>query len=139
MMPRNLVIGGNRSEWEFEYVARELADGARKQKAYRDGRVKWWQEQKDQVMAEIRSSGIDVVESVTAGKFDYASNSMGAAQPTITVKPELQKKLQECHTKIQQHQEAAVEYDGWIQVLEAKPDNVLKLTNADWLYFFGKI
>ena len=60
------------------------------------------------------------------------------AGPQVMVRGDLQKKLSECHTKSQSHQQAADEYDGWVQVLSANQEARLKLTQADWLYFFGK-
>jgi hypothetical protein len=69
----------------------------------------------------------------------YSNNSRGNGGPTINVRADLQTKLQECHSKIQSHQQAADEYDGWVQVLAANPEARLKLTQADWLFFFGKV
>lgn len=128
---------GIRQEWEFEYTARNLAEGAAKQKAFRLSRVDWWTEAKAKIMAEVKDSGLEISESVAAGIGSYTSTQV--AGPQVMVRADLQKKLSECHGKIQTHQQAAAEYDGWVQVLEANPENRLKLTQADWLYFFGKV
>jgi hypothetical protein len=130
------IGNGNRSEWEFEYTARNLADGAKDQKAFRLGRAQWWTEAKAKVMDEIKSTGLEVNESVAASISNYANTSMNA--PQVSIRADLQKKLTECHSKIQAHTQAADEYEGWIQVLSANPESRLKLTQADWLYFFGK-
>lgn len=131
-----MAIGsGIRDEWEFEYTASKLADGAEKQREFRVGRVAWWREAKERVMAEVREAGIEISESVAAQISNYQTGSIG---PQVMVRADLQKKLTECHQKIQSHQQAADEYDGWIQVLRANPEQRLKLTQADWLYFFGK-
>lgn len=127
---------GKRDEWEFEYTASDLAEGAARQKEFRLGRVKWWKEAKDQVMAEVKESGLEITESLAAALTNYSTQQM--AGPQVMVRADLQKKLTECHSKIQSHQWAADEYDGWVQVLSANPDARLKLTQADWLYFFGK-
>ena len=68
----------------------------------------------------------------------YWASEIEMAGPQIMVRADLRKKLAECHSKIQSHQQAADEYDGWVQVLGANPENRMKLTQADWLYFFGK-
>lgn len=128
------IGSGNRAEWEFEYTASKLAEGAAKQKEFRIGRVEWWTEAKAMVMAEVKESGLEVSESVAAGISNYTQ----MAGPQVMVRGDLQKKLSECHTKIQTHQQAADEYDGWVQVLAANPEARLKLTHADWLFFFGK-
>lgn len=127
---------GKRDEWEFEYTAAKLADGAQKQKEFREGRAKWWAEQKDALMKEVRESGIEINESVASAISNYTSAANG---PRVGVRADLQTKLSECHGKIQQHQQAVAEYDGWVQVLNANPEARLRLTQADWLFFFGKV
>ena len=129
---------GKRDEWEFTYTAIKLAEGAKAQREFRTSRVAWWTEAKAQLMAEIRESGLEVNESIAA-QANYLSTATRAIAPTINVRQDLQQKLAECHSKIQSHQQAAAEYDGWVQVLEANPENRLALTQADWLYFFGKV
>jgi hypothetical protein len=131
------IGSGQRDEWEFEYTAVKLADGAKAQREFRLGRVTWWTEAKAKVMAEVKDAGIEVTESVAASISNYATTTQMDG-PQIRVRTDLQKKLVECHNKIQGHQQAAAEYDGWVQVLAANPESRLKLTHADWLYFFGK-
>lgn len=131
------LSGSNRDNWEFEYTASKLAEGAEKQKAHRLSRVLAWTEAKDKVMAEVKESGIEVSESAAADMKSYHSTQ--SAGPRVTVRHDLQAKLTECHQKIESHRAAAAEYDGWVQVLTANPESRLKLTQSDWLYFFGKV
>lgn len=130
------VGNGKRDEWEFEYTAAKLADGALKQKEFRAGRIAWWTNAKQKLMTEVKESGIEVSESVGASLSNYTTAHQG---PQVMVRADLQKKLTECHNKIQSHQQAHDEYDGWVQVLQANPESRLKLTQGDWLYFFGKV
>ncbi len=124
----------NRKDWEFEYTAKQLADAAALKRDHRQSRVEWWEKQKEVVMAEAKESGLEIQESMTNS---YTSNAGHA--PQLGVKAELQKKFQECHTRIQKHIEAVREYDGWVQVLDAQlPQSTLKLKHADWLFFFGR-
>jgi len=124
----------NRKDWEFEYTAKQLADAAAVKRDHRQSRVEWWEKQKEAVMAEVKESGLEIQESMANS---YTSNAGYA--PQLGVKVELQKKLQECHARIQKHLEAVREYDGWMQVLEAQlPTDKLKLKHADWLFFFGR-
>lgn len=129
------IGSGNRNEWEFEYTAKALADGARKQLEFRVGRIKWWSEAKAKVMTEAKERGIEVSESVAAGVNNYTTHVAG---PQVMVRADLQSKLTECHGKIQTHEQAAAEYEGWVQMLDANPEARVKLTQADWLYFFQK-
>ena len=131
------IHGGKRDEWEFEYTASKLAEGAQAQKEFRQSRVQWWTDTYNKVMAEIKEAGILVTESSAVGSSSYANTK--AIAPSASIDERLQAKLTEAHTKIQQHQQAVAEYDGWIQVLSANPESRLKLTQADWLYFFGKV
>jgi histidinol-phosphate/aromatic aminotransferase/cobyric acid decarboxylase-like protein len=124
----------NRKDWEFEYTAKQLADAASLKRDHRQSRVEWWEAEQAKVMAEVKESGLEIQESMAQS---YLSNAGHA--PQLGVKVELQKKLQECHSRIQKHMEAVREYDGWVQVLDAQdPINKLKLKHADWLFFFGK-
>lgn len=133
------IGNGKRDEWEFEYTASKLAEGAAQQKAHRLSRVEWWKQKKAEVMAEVKESGLEISESIAA-QSNYATNSLqGARGPQISVRADLQQKLAECQQKIASHTQAAAEYDGWVQVLAANPVSRLKLQQADWLYFFGKV
>ncbi len=124
---------GNRVAWEFECPSHRVLEGAIRQKTFRLSRVEWWKEAKEKVMAEIRENGIEINESIAAVR-NYSTPL--EFTPQINVRDHLQKQLLECHKKIQAHQDAADEYEGWIQVLRANPGQRLKLTQADWLYFF---
>lgn len=130
-----------RDEWEFEYTASKLAEGAEAQKAHRLSRAAWWTDQKASLMAEVKESGLEVTESIAAqyGSTMPVGNLRGGGAPQINVRHDLQMKLVECHTKIESHTGAAAEYDGWIQVLRANPETRQKLNHEDWLYFFGKV
>lgn len=122
----------NRKEWEFSYTAEALAKAALAKKDYRQSRVTWWEKKRDEVVAEIKASGLEFNESLAT---QYSASGMRA--PQLAVKPDLQNKIQECHSRITDHMSAVREYDGWVQVLEANPTNVLSLTHDDWLFFFG--
>jgi len=132
------IGSGKRDEWEFEYTASKLAEGAAKQRTHRLDRAEWWTQKKAEVMAEVKESGLEISESI-ASQIGYATSSIqGAHGPQISVRSDLQQKLAECQQKIASHKRAAAEYDGWIQVLAANPESRLKLQQSDWLFFFGK-
>ena len=38
----------NRKDWEFEYTAKELADAALTKRNYRETRVEWWEQKKNE-------------------------------------------------------------------------------------------
>lgn len=123
----------NRDGWEFSYKGKEIAVAAEAKRVYRQSRVDWWTEEEKRIMAETKEKGLELVESVASSY----TNGAGAAKQMV-VRPEYQKKLNECHERLQKHMTAVREYDGWAQVLSANPEAELALTYADWLYFFGK-
>lgn len=130
--------GGVRGEWEFEYTAAKVADGAEAQKAFRESRVTWWRDQYAKTMAKIRESGVKVDESLAA-QLSAVANTTAYRGPSVTIDATLQEDLTEAHQKIEFHSGLVAEYDGWSQVLRANPEQRVKLTQADWLYFFGKV
>lgn len=124
----------NRKDWEFEYTAEQLANAAAIKRDYRQSRVEWWEKKKEEVMAEVKDTGLEVSESLANS---YTSNA--GRGPQVMVRADLQTKLMECHDRIQKHSSAVREYDGWTQVLESQlPTDKLKLKHADWLFFFGR-
>lgn len=133
----------NRQSWEFQYTGNDLLAGAEKQLAFRRARLAFWTSKKDEVMEEIRMSGIEITETIAAGldKMTAAANygtSMNGDMPQVSIKPELLRKLSECSQRIEAHKQAITGYAGWQQVLMANPAAQLQLTYDDWLYFFRK-
>lgn len=123
----------NRDKWEFNYLANELADAAKKKAEYRTSRENWWLEQKAAAMVKVKDGGISVSESLASS---YTSNS--GRGPQVMVRADLQANLMECHNKIIEHNRAARDYRGWEAVLRAQPATMsFTLLHADWLYFFG--
>lgn len=128
------MIVGLRNDWEFEYTAGNLADAAEKQKAHRLERKQAWIDQYRDIQAKIKDGGVTIHESVS--KHMGNTTSYGH-DPEVQIDPKLSKDLKEAHRRIQTHDDAAREYDGWIQVLRANKEDRLKLNHGDWLYFFG--
>lgn len=126
-----------RNTWKFEYTGRALAEAAAKQRDHRLERLKVWSERKDEIMKTIREKGLTVDEGNAVAMHANYSNTM-VAGPTVLVDVQLQRNLQEAHGKVSLHENAARDYDGWVQVMSANPDQVVKLNHDDWLYFFGK-
>jgi histidinol-phosphate/aromatic aminotransferase/cobyric acid decarboxylase-like protein len=129
MNPRNEM----RHTWTFPYTAAKLAEGAKAKAQWHANRLGHWNAQKKIVMAEIKESGLEVIES--GGGVSNYSHGM---RPEVMVRNDLGKKLQEAHEKIKEHHDKVQVYEGWIQVLEAQADKLLNVTADDYLFFFGK-
>lgn len=124
-----------RDEWEFEFTASKLVEATKVKIAHHAERLKWWEEAKAKVMAEVKESGIEVDEGMAAVANYSTTTNRG---PQVMVRYDLQNKLSECHHKIREHQGKLAEYTGWEQVLAGNAESRLKLNSDDYLYFFGK-
>ncbi len=128
---------GKRFEWTFQCESSKLAEGAKTQRDYRLSRVAFWKQARDRIIEEIKQSGVEISESLSAQSAVY-TGTRHRAMTQVTVRGDLQVKLSECHAKIQSHQEAADEYDAWALVLSDNSRVALTLNYGDWAYFFGK-
>lgn len=135
---RGMQMHANRSEWEFQYAARNLAKAATEQRDHRLSRLKVWEGKKAEVMAKVKESGLTIDESMAESLMNYQTTALGGRGAQIMVDSTLQRDLSECVQKINEHREAAKEYDAWVQVLEANPESRLPLKHDDWMFFFGK-
>lgn len=131
--------GTNRTEWTFTYTAKDLAEAARKQRKDRLDRRDRWEKLKGEVMAEIKEKGMSVDEGVSAQMSRMKGSTYATADdgPRIRIDPSLQYKLTQAHGRAVRHDDAAREYDGWVNALAANPAKSFDLTIDDWLYFFG--
>jgi hypothetical protein len=127
-----------REEWTFEYSAAALADAAAAQAAFRRTRFEFWSTKKSEVMQKIRDSGITVHEDIALGLLDKSYSNSVRAGAQVLVDPMLQRDLNECVTKMQNHSERARQYDGWEQVFRGNRDARVPLDHDDWMYFFGR-
>lgn len=126
-----------RNSWKFEYSGKALAAAADKQLAHRKERLKVWKKRKDEIMKEIREKGLTVDEG--NARIGHASNNYNAtmmAGPQVIVDQQLQANLAEAHSKVGVHQNFIRDYEGWVRVFEAHPEQNFKLNHDDWLHFF---
>lgn len=123
-----------RKEWEFQFTAAQLLKAASDKAKHHAERLKWWEGQQKTIMADCKKKGLSITESVAAG---YSTNN-AAFGAQITVDGTFQRKLAECHIKIEQHREKTEEYKGWVQVFEANKAQTLQLHADDYLHFFGR-
>jgi hypothetical protein len=129
-----------RAKWEFEYTASALAKAAEAQHAFRAGRITFWKEQQDEIIAKIKATGIEIHEDIAdmlSNSMKYGGTSaMGGAQ--IVIDPTMQTDLNKCFMKIKEHTELSKQYSAWKQVLDGNPESRVKLDHDDWMFFFGK-
>lgn len=126
-----------RDEWEFSYTADKLLEAAKAKQAFHEGRLKWWLDKRTEVETTIKTEGIEIDESVAAGKSDYISN-VSYRQPNVQIRNDLVRDMQECVAKVAEHQKKVKDYDAWVQVLSSQGQASFPLNQDDWLFFFGK-
>lgn len=124
-----------RHEWTFKYAGWKLAEAAIEQRAYREQRLAEREKKKEAAEQQIRWNGIEITESIAEKLANYSNPGFG---PQITVDQKLLREYSECIEGIKRNRELLRQYDGWIQVLQANPDQQLELDHEDWLFFFGK-
>ncbi len=124
----------NRSQWKFDYTASKLLEAAKKKKEHHEARYEFWLSKKKEVMEKVKDGGINVVESLGG----YQGGKSGYMDPEIEIDAALRKGLEECHTKLKEHERKIRDYEGWIQLFLAQPEARMPLDQDDFLYFFGE-
>lgn len=124
-----------RNDWKFSYSTATLLEAAKNKVAYRTGRAEFWQTRLEEAMTELRSSGIEVTQSVAAS---YGSHSNSRRGTAVKLDEAITDKIEECQEKLKEHKTEAAAYAGWVEVFAGNPDTTLELKYGDWLYFFGK-
>lgn len=126
-----------RDEWQFVYTATVLSVAAQKKIDHHNERLAFWKQTKTEVMATIRSEGLEIDEKIALGYRSPKSRDWDNGAE-IMVRNDLRKDLTECMEKLGAHTERLNQYEGWQQVLAANPEDRLQLDIQDWLFFFGR-
>jgi hypothetical protein len=135
-----------RDKWEFQYTAGELVEACVIKERHHSERLKWWTDKKSEVMEKIKAEGISVDESLAdrdwnnePARFSTASNAYVSREPTVRVRIDLQRDLNEAFHKIREHQEKLKAYQGWQEIFKSQQSSMATLLHYDdWLYFFGQ-
>ena len=126
-----------RDNWKFEYASVDLARAATAKIAFHDEQLAFWKAKREEVVATIRSEGIEVDEKIALTYHNPKARDWDRGGE-ILVRNDLRKELAECFQKLAYHTELRDTYDGWKQVLEANPNQRQALDISDWLFFFGR-
>jgi hypothetical protein len=126
-----------RKEWKFSYSAPQLAEAARAKIDYHAEHLGFWMKKREELMATIREEGIEINEKIALGYVNPKARDWDRGGE-IMIRNDLRKGLVETFEKLSYHTGKRDTYDGWEQVLRAKPDNTLDLDIEDWLFFFGR-
>lgn len=126
-----------RHDWKFNHkVSVVLEQGAQAKVKHHQERFDFWLVKKQEVMARIKESGIDVKESLAGAEY---SNIARGFQAQVVIDATMQRDLNECTGKIQEHNAKLNEYQSWAYVLANQPqDSMLELDHDDYLFFFGR-
>lgn len=124
-----------RSNWTFSYPASKVLEAAKGKHDYHTGRLKWWETQKDAVLAKIKAEGIEIDESVGGELAKFSNNYR---QESVNIRTDLLTDMRECQGKIIEHRTKVADYDAWMQVLSTQGESSCALDQEDWLFFFGR-
>jgi hypothetical protein len=126
-----------RDSWKFTYTAAALAQGAQAKCKFHEERMLWWRKRKDELVSQIRTDGIEVSEGA-ALEHSHPKSRDYERGAKVMVRNDLRLKLDECMEKLAHHVGLRRDYDGWVQVLNANPEDRLQADLEDWLFYFSK-
>ena len=126
-----------REDWKFTYTGKQLLDAANAKLAHHQKKYGWWLARKDELLAKIRSEGLEVSEAQAVQHSGHKARDWNQGA-RVMVRNDLQTQLDECLRKLAFHTEELDSFQGWQQVFEANPDSSLPLDHEDWLFFFGR-
>lgn len=125
-----------REEWKFSYETKHIVAATREKVLYHNGRLRFWETKKEEVMAQIKSTGLEIKESLAGG---VHSNVARGYDTQVVIDATMQRDLDECAGKIREHRRVVTQYQNWLDVLEPQPQGaLLELDYNDYLFFFGK-
>jgi len=115
-----------REDWTFPYTVEQVYKAANERLLHHQERLAYWEQEREDVRANIESGGISIKEfEVTGGK-----------RLDAQIEPTLLKRLNEAQEKITKHQAQVISYDQWAIALSGRPgDDQLWLDHEDILYF----
>lgn len=130
----------NRDKWIFKYTVGELLVATTTKVTWHEGRWDFWKKKRDEKIAEVKASGIEIDESVLFENPKMsASNSSNYRQPSVQIRTDLVNDINECNNKVTEHNGKLKGYQAWQALLDAsKRTDVYELNQDDWLYFYGK-
>ncbi len=114
-----------------------MAEAATVKLNFRQGRLAFWKQSKDETMTTIRAEGLEIDEKIALG-YRSPKSAEWERGAKIMVRNDLRDKLDECLTKLAHHTEMIQHYDGWLQALTANPQTRFQVDIEDWHFFFGR-
>ena len=127
-----------RNDWKFDYTAPQLAEATNDRIGFHDAQLTFWNAKREELLATIKSEGIEVNEKIVLGAFASPKSRDWDRGGEIMIRNDLRKGLQETFEKLAYHTKRRDTYDAWRQVLQANPQQRFALDIADWLFFFGR-
>lgn len=115
----------NRQNHRFQYRGDAIAAAAKKEADYHRGRLSFWQEAQNAAIETAKAKGIEVREhDITGGK-----------RAEMVLDPVLQKRMDECATKIDTHRRKCERYDIEAAAYGARAEMAYDLDADDVVYF----
>ena len=138
----NTHLPNCRNDWNFSYKVTEVLEAAKKRLEFFKGRYKFWTDAKEETIAKIKADGLSFDDSLAAEKSSFSNGTANyGRQTSVKVDADLQRDLDECNSKINEHRNNVVVFAGWVEFLEknSASGEPLKLKHGDYLFFFGEL
>lgn len=130
-----------RNTWTSTVDVSDVEKAATEKVEFHSKRKAWWTTKKNEIVEEMRSSGIKISETIVEelGKLGYSNSTVGNRQGvSVSIDSKLQERLGESMQKIDQHTKKESSYIAWVSFLSTvAADTQMTLTMDDYSFFFG--
>lgn len=126
-----------RDKWSFEYKPEQILEAVAEKINFHNQQLEFWQNKREEIISTIRAEGIEINEKISIRQgFSKARDFENGGE--VMIRNDLRKGLSEVYEKLKYHTKRRDIYDGWSQLLKAKPGIPLSLDITDWTFFFGR-
>lgn len=109
-----------RNHWLFTYTGSQLLEAAKAKTNHHRERYNWWLARKDELLATIRTEGLEVSEAEALKHAGHKARDWNQGA-RVMVRNDLQNQLDECLHKLGFHAQELDAFQGWFQVFESNP------------------
>lgn len=114
-----------RGEHTFQFPGKAISESALAMAQYHERRIEWWKNEQQQAIETAKAKGVEVRELPVTG----------GTRVDVVIDPSVQMRLNECASKINQHQAAADRFNIEALAYGTQPDRVYELQPDDVVYF----
>lgn len=114
-----------RSKLEFDYTGAALGAACEKKRDHHEERLKWWEGELETAREAFKGAAVTFQEYPVTG----------GVRTQALIDPAKQRRMDECHAKVEEHRVKREEYDRWGRGFRANADAHFALDPDDIAYF----